>query len=449
MKRHTLFLAGGLLALLASCESSDYEMDNLVPDEYHKILYLNNAGEQELTLYDTGEPYTYQLSVVKVGSDPTLPASADLRILTQAEVDEQYGQVQAVNYQVIPETAYSLAATHVDFAQSERYHLVDLTLDPTLVKTAMEGGEADAQWVLPVELTSEADSVNADMNQLFLQITGVITPSFGFTSTDVVVANYEYGVSSIQAAIGMGLDTDNSWDIEATLAVGGQSLIDEYNGAHGTSFAMLPAAAYTLPATFSLPAGTTTADLTLDIDATQLQPGDYMLPVQITGVSLFNLQEDASVYLLAIRLLGQEIDRSAWTGEANTDEPSGEGAGNGVIECAFDGNEGTYWHSRWQGGSHALPHVLTIDTHGTYTFTNFSLKPRSGQYCGDTGGGNFYVSEDGEDWTLVGTFVMNGSEDTQYFGVTPTTGRYFRIEITQGNRDLNTNVAEVYAFGVQ
>ena len=50
--RNTLLLAGSLL-LLGACDESKYDLDSLVPEQYHKILYVNNSGKQEVTLYDT------------------------------------------------------------------------------------------------------------------------------------------------------------------------------------------------------------------------------------------------------------------------------------------------------------------------------------------------------------------------------------------------------------
>lgn len=441
----SLLLAGGL-AMLAACDSSDYDLINLVPEEYHKILYINNAGEQELTLYDTGEIYTYQMSVIKAGSEPTLTASAGIRILTQEEVDEQYSEVEGVDYRIIPETSYTLSATSLDFSSEDRYKLVDITLDPTIIKNSIDEGDAGAEWVLPVELVSEGDSVNTDMDQLFLQITGVVSPSLGFTSTDVTVASYTYG-SLLTVSVPFGLDTDNTgWDITAEVSLGDESAIDTYNRQNNANFQLMPEGTYTLPPTVELPSGTTTSNLEVAIDGTALELGEYMLPIHLSDANLFQVSESYADYLLAVRILGMEIDRSGWTGEANTDEPTGEGTGNGVIECAFDGDEDTYWHSAWSSTTVDLPHILTFDTGGTHNFAQFALKPRAGSYCGDTGGGNFYVSPDNENWTQVGTFTMNGSEDYQYFTVTRTRGRYFRIEITVGNRGTNTNLAEVYAY---
>lgn len=49
-----------------------------------------------MTLYDTGEDYTYTLSVIKTGSDPTLTANAQINVLSQEEVDQLYSNPEAV-----------------------------------------------------------------------------------------------------------------------------------------------------------------------------------------------------------------------------------------------------------------------------------------------------------------------------------------------------------------
>ena len=42
MKIRTILLMGGLV-LLGACSESKYDLDQLVPEEYHKILYVNKA----------------------------------------------------------------------------------------------------------------------------------------------------------------------------------------------------------------------------------------------------------------------------------------------------------------------------------------------------------------------------------------------------------------------
>lgn len=64
--RNTLLLAGSLL-LLGACDESKYDLDSLVPEQYHKILYVNNSGKQEVTLYDTGGELCIHFFNIQIG----------------------------------------------------------------------------------------------------------------------------------------------------------------------------------------------------------------------------------------------------------------------------------------------------------------------------------------------------------------------------------------------
>lgn len=446
MKIRTLLLTGSL-AVLGACSESKYDMDRLVPQEYHKILYVNNSGKQELTLFDTDEDNHYTLSVIKTGSDPNLTAGADIRVLTRAELEAEYCEPENINYKIIDAGSYVLAANRVDFSVADRYKLVDISLKPQLVKESMQT-DPTAVWVLPLQVSSETDSVNASKSQLFLQIMDVIMPTLGFASSDVVMKEYTYGaVSAITENIDLRLDTENKWDIDWELAPD-PDYIAEYNKENGTSFKVLPEGSYTLPETMSLTSGTTTTRLPVTISAEQLEPGDYMLPIRITNISVFEVSATNGVYPLAIRIMGPQLSRNGWTAEANTEELGGEGPVNGRAGCVLDDNVSTFWHSQWQGGSHALPHVLIIDAQEEFTFTQFAMKQRSDSFT-DTGTGNFYVSTDKENWTMVGSFVMPRSFATQVFGITPARGRYIKIEILQSYRDLNCSLSEVYVYGLK
>lgn len=124
MKVNYIGIACMAVLLLTACDESKYELENLVPDEYHKVLYINNSGMQDLTLYNTGELNTYAFSVYKGGSDPSLTASVEIAIHSQEEVDALYG----VNYRVIPSDFYSMDTRRLDFASDERSKAVTLSL---------------------------------------------------------------------------------------------------------------------------------------------------------------------------------------------------------------------------------------------------------------------------------------------------------------------------------
>ncbi len=174
MKRNIIWLTGALV-LLSACDESEYELQNLVPEEYHKILYVNHSGKQEMTLYDTDEDYTYTLSVIKAGSDPSQTANVNVGVLSQEQVDVEYSQPEAVNYKVLTADSYSLSTDSLNFTAEDHFRSVTISVNSTKVKALMDN-DPSAEWVLPLIVTSETDSINSEKNQLFLQITDVLVP---------------------------------------------------------------------------------------------------------------------------------------------------------------------------------------------------------------------------------------------------------------------------------
>ena len=142
----------GSLTSLGACSSSEYDLENQIPEQYNKILYLQTTGKQELTLYETGEDNIFKYAVVKTGSEPTLPATAEVKVLTQEELDEQYGQLEGVNYKILTENAYSLENTHMEFTSQDRYQMVTVSVKPDVVQANMNAFPT-AVWVLPLYLS--------------------------------------------------------------------------------------------------------------------------------------------------------------------------------------------------------------------------------------------------------------------------------------------------------
>ena len=448
MKKTTyLSLLAGCLITLGACEGSKYDLENQIPEKFHKILYLSISGKQDLTLYNTDEDNTYSFSLIKAGSDPTLSAKADITVMTQEEVDEQYSDLEGINYQVISPSAYSLDKSLLEFSAEDSYKLVNLSLKPREVMAAI-ASNPNAIWVLPLYVSSENDSINATKNQLFLQLKEVITPTIGFKDSYVNVKAYTYGlVSKISEKVPFKLDTNNKWDIECEFVVDNE-YITQYNNTNGTVFQILPENSYSFASSMPLPNGTTETTLLVEVKGSQLQPGDYMLPIRIKNVSQFEISSTNAIYPIAIRIMGEQLDRTEWTAEANTEELVGEVQNNsGPVECLLDGNLQTFWHSQWQNGSHALPHEVIIDVQKECTFTQFALVQREGSNY--VKAGNFQVSSDKAHWETVGDFSMKQESGAQVFGVTPTKGRYFKILITESYNGNNSALAEVYAYGLK
>lgn len=442
-----LSLLAGCLATLASCDGPEYEVDNLFPEQYHKILYPNKSGKQVVTLYDVDEPDTYTFSVIKSGSDPTLTAGADIDLMTQEEIDSKYSSLEGVNYKIIGANAYSIDVDHVDFSSADKYKLVNITLNPQVVKAAINSSK-DISWVLPLKVSSQTDSINANKKELILQLS-VVTPTIGFEKAGLDLTEYAHGrVPSIEKAVPFMIDANvNRWEIGCQFGLS-QDYIDTYNQANGTYFQMLPEGTYSFTDNISLVKPNKKADQTVKVNGGNLPPGDFMLPVQIQDVSQFLVSPTKNVYAMALRITAPMLDRKGWTAEANSEEPTGElGSNSGPIDRILDGDEATYWHSAWKNSSTPLPHELIIDTKEEHTFTQIRLVHRKDYAY--VKAGEFYISSDKKRWEKVGNFTMPKTlGSAQTFGIKSTKGKYIMIKITASNNGSNSALAEIYAYGV-
>lgn len=426
-----------------SCAQSEYDIDRQIPDMYNKILYLQTNGKQELTLYDTGDRNLFNYSIIKSGAAPGQTATADVEVLTQEELDEQYGQLEGVNYKLLNTDAYSIENGHVEFAAEDEWKTVTISVDPDAVKADMEA-DPTAVWVLPLYVTSETDSINANRDDVFLQFTSIIAPSVQFSNTNVTIVEKQYGIGTFTMEAPFKLDVENTnWDITCDFTVDA-AYVDTYNEKNGTSFKLLDAN-YSFNPQVSLPKGTTELPLTVTIEGGNLQPGDYMLPIRLSGTSLFSPTEGKDLCVLAFRIVGTQLARTGWTVTASSQTV--EASGNGAASNVFDGDISTYWHSKWEGGFAPLPHSLTIDTQATHTFSQVSLQRRIGVV--NALSGHFYVSNDGDSWEEVGTFVIADTDEAQLFSVIPTEGRYVKVEVTKTTNPENTTaISEINLYSI-
>lgn len=448
--KNIIYLAGCLM-LLGACNNSKYDLENLVPQEYHKILYINNSGKQEMTLYDTGEDYFYTMSIVKSGSDPTQAANVKINVLGQEEIDRLYSIPEGVDYKVLSEGSFSLETSDLSFSSEERLKSVNISVNSAKVKALVEN-YPDAEWVLPLKVTSLTDSINSEKNELFLQIR-LSVPTVGFTNLEDKIKTFELGEipSTIREELEIGLSTENRWDISCEIQED-VNLIGTYNSEYGTSFQMMPEGSYSFSKSLLLPNGTTTSKLDVTIDGSKFTAlGDYMLPIRIKDVSRYAVSADNDVYWIKIRIrmVTEELDRTGWTATADSEETDGA---DETANKVLDGDLSTHWHSYWSNIDSSqkadLPYEIIIDTKQTYAFSQIGMIQRSGGVYMDTKSGEFYISSDGTNWgEPVGNFTMQQNMDRQMFSVMPKNGRYVKIKILSSYRDSFCSLSEIYIYG--
>ena len=62
---------------------------------------------------------------------------------------------------------------------------------------------------------------------------------------------------------------------------------------NGTAYKLFPEGNYSFEDVVTLPTGTSTTDLAVTLNGNGLTPGEYMLPIRLDNVSLFNIAENA------------------------------------------------------------------------------------------------------------------------------------------------------------
>lgn len=456
--------------MFTACDGTDFQVEDQIPDRFHKILYLQEYGKVNISLFDLPEDYTYPMTLVKGGSSINESASVKLIVSSQEEVTEKYSNIESVDYRVLPSECYTLSATDINFSESDVSKDFSVIIHPQVVKGCIESGNADSQWVLPLVVTSESDSINASRNELFLMIDDVITPSVGFVSTSSDKGEFQYGLSaSISEMVQFRLDFDNQWDINCKFIVD-NDYIGSYNAANGTNYKQVPENLVSLASSMELPKGTSAQLLPVQIsELSSLPVGDYMLPVRISEVEPFEVSSSNGLYVLtfSVAFKTEKVDRINWTITANTEELTGENNGNnGHAEHAIDGDVTTYWHSQWLGSNAEPPYEIVIDMHATNVISSIGLMRRS-TYL-NVFSGKFLTATETEPntWVEAGSFrfswvnengtTVEGANGTQYdpeevFPLNSLVAcRYIKIllEYNDINHTYSSagHMAEIYAY---
>lgn len=449
MKRQILWLIEVLL-LFTACNDSKYELENIVPQEYHKILYIHNSGKQDIPLYDTHEDYPYTVDIIKTGSDPSLEADVQFELLSHEELEQQYSIPEAINYRRLEEGSYTLSQTKFTFSAGERNKTLIVLLSSDKIKALLQK-DPSAKWVLPLRLVSKTDSINSSMNEVILHITDVLMPTAGFIGIDKIVTDeYRFGeITQIEKELELSLITENKWDITYTLGID-QNFVSQYNAEHGTDFQLLEEY-YTLPESVKLPEGVQGVKFKVSVDISQIGSGDFMLPIKIIGADKFGISETTNIYPMMFRVVMPELDRTGWSVTANSENPGEGGPNSGMASSVLDGNTTTFWHSNWGGGTGPQnpPYELIIDAKKEYDICQIGLLQRGGSFT-DTKTCKVFISSDYSSWEEAGTFVMeSGNANLQTFTLSRKKGRYIKIEMLDSYRFPYCSLAEVYVYGLK
>ena len=414
-------LLGGIL-LMASCSNSVYELQNLVPGKYHKILYIKDNGKQEMNMNTVETTPVYSIRIVKAGSDPS--SSADVKVVTmsQDEIDELYNDIEGTNYRVVSDTSYSYSSPEVVFQAGEVGKRLDVTLYSDLIYAEMQQ-DKDAQYVLPVKITSDQDSINSYKNHVLLLL-DVKKPIITF-KTEKISTNMVYKQLAVNIKADLKNISASKWNFTCELTDAQKDdLVSQYNTEHGTNYLPMPSDAYTLEdLTFAL--GSNEGEVNMTISREPLTNDNaYLLPLKLNNTSQEGFDLGESICYLAVnnpKYGTIDCDRSKWKVVfCNSDQKNYGGVGGdaGGVGSLFDNNLDTYWHSAYgdsyqQGvqdpdkfvGKRDMPITIVAEMNEPIIIYSIGWHQRNdSQTFADTKKAEYYTSNDEK-------FLLGGVED--------------------------------------
>lgn len=107
----------------AACDNSEYELDNLIPDEYKRVVSIKDAPVADMELFDVGLGMKSSFTVIRSGGDPSLDASTTIQTMTQEELS-----VFNANY-VLVDPSYYTVDSNLSFAPNQGYKIIDISFE--------------------------------------------------------------------------------------------------------------------------------------------------------------------------------------------------------------------------------------------------------------------------------------------------------------------------------
>lgn len=433
MKKITLTILTLSAALLASCDGDKYELQTMVPEEYHRILSFAGMQLDEATLYITGSENYLPVKVLKGGSDPSLSSYAWLEPLTNDELKD-YG----TQYQIIPEGLYSIEG-NIEFAPEQESCEVNVIFSGDQTEKLLQFSESLPDGVQPCIamrlVPGEGTSVYSDKSVVIRTIE--ITEPYMVASCPAEIPflsglpSYTMlptaGMSSLPViSLSLAGNLENRWDIKCTARYR-KDLVDEYNKKNGTSYQALEEGVVTLDSEITVAPGTGTAEFRLKKASEPDGAGMYLYPIEFATdkFAIDGLSKDNIIYLL----LTSEVRM----GEDNVTSPATADYDGIGISGLFD-NTSSFWHTTYNDGEidgqvydyyedETFGHYFDIrlDTPITHAF-RFDYWIRTGYdpWRSAPSKLNIYYSDadvpaSAEDWTLITTLTRE-EDSLPYLG---------------------------------
>lgn len=433
-KRLLTYLLAPLL--LAAC---DREFVERVPE----LISAGESGFKIVQAYDLGEKYTIPLSVSRGGLNFQ---SSQFEFIVDEGYLDSINTVNQTTYKILPANCYEIKLSKKEITnESSAYIEVgEIIYDPAEISKLSNFNSIEYTIPLRLKTVNVPTNPNRDVCIYAFEIAQAQVIYEG-RSESITLENTDYIIEQNAEA-----NFPNRWNLEAVLSIENNDYVDNYNKQKGTNLSPIPSS-YLETKNIVINSGSTAGLGSVKIKK-EILPGNYLLPISVTALKG---TEDASIILEAVKTsemtivkLGNPINRSNWTIAANTEELTGEGANNGHAKHAIDGNNDTFWHSKWNGGTDVPPYILTIDMKKENIVSQIGLIAR--QNAVTRMNMVFEISNDGINWKSVGKYYMDGATKTeQVVPVKTESGRYIKCTVNSLSGANVGHLAELKAYGIE
>lgn len=425
--------------------------DDLYPEAVHKVLTIKNAGEQNVMLYTTGDDGTYNISIMKGGSEADAPVSAELVVMGEAELAEYCNKYDA-NYKRLPEEYYSLSANRLDYVGGEGYKIVTASFKTDNLKKFFETNGTD--YVLPLMLLSEEATLE---DSLVILKPSITVPMLKLTTAGFnnMVTFTPDGDSEATVSLPVTMPLMNNWDFTCDLVVDedAKAAFTSFNAANNNRYKLLPEGSYTLAGNGKISFTKDQKDgfqMEVTINRNPLSIGDYVLPLHLTNCTKeqFDIDGNNNIVMVGVSYYPPKVEMTVDMLSANSIHV-GDGTG---LAGLIDGlGSGKHFHSNW--GSPVKDPVF-----GNYIQVNLKSPLRSIMVDYYTRFENangcptklaLFVSNDGNNWTELVTIDsgLPRTANTRYISQLYEANEpftYFRFAVLQSAAGDLQNVGSYF-----
>lgn len=455
---------------LAACDNSDYELDNLIPDKYKRVVCIQNEQRTDLELFDVGFELDTEITVLRSGGDPSLEAATSLVAMTQDELSEFNPE-----YKLLDPSLYTIASK-INFAPNERYKIVSLAFSSEAIKEMKENCN-DGTYYAALKLQQEGETT-VDTDKYYILRRIVVkdaTIDFGLSSG---VVNMNPEKSSFTVSLPFNNTAfDIAWELEVENVFNDTEESTELGNSLAAKYARkgMPLEAFVTTESAMEPG---VNSLTYSISMPEGTPyGVYWLKVKLSNPTLneapiatttgedveavirYEYMPDVTVSGLLTALNGSAtaLDRTGWV-------YCPESCQNGnPASYTLDGDLGNFWENRWSDGygpTSSLPFNAVLDMGSKQKINILEPWRRSGGYVTDTKTIEIYAAETVDysnresiqygDLTYIGTVEFGNTSNTrqgQLFALDPVETQYLIMRFTGSNRNGSCiSLAEIGAW---